>query len=291
MSKIVSDIKNQSVAIKSKLLNISRETGRDYNQILTRYFQERLLYRLSVSRFSSSFVLKGGALLYAYDRHSARPTLDIDLLGHDISRDKQFLTAVFTEICRIDYPQDGVHYMTDSIIAKEIMTGKHYNGVNVSVKSQLDTISQTVSMDIGFGDIVIPEPVSLDYPLFLDEMPPIQLNAYSLETVVAEKFQTMIEKSEGNSRMKDYYDVYTILNDAILDDVVLEEAIRSVFENRDTGHIDNHPVFSEEFRNDPARIAMWNSFLGRIKFKGELEFQDVMLRITSVLKPIWDDLK
>ena len=162
-------------------------------QIVTRYFQERLLFRLSVSHYHERFYLKGGALLYAYDRHSARPTLDIDLLGHNISRDKQFLSTVFTDICSINYDEDGVRFDPGTVYTTEIMTGRHYNGVNITVRAHLDSIEQTVSMDIGFGDVIVPEPVSLDYPLFLEEMPIIRINAYSLETVVAEKFQTMIE--------------------------------------------------------------------------------------------------
>lgn len=276
--------------MKAKLLNISREAGRDYNQIVIRYLQERLLYRLSISRFHDSFVLKGGALLYAYARHSARPTLDIDLLGHNISRDKLFLAGVFAEICSLDYPLDGVHYLSDTVTASEIMTDRHYNGVNITVRARLDTIDQIVSMDIGFGDVIIPEPVSLDYPLFLEEMPAIQLNAYSLETVVAEKFQTMIEKSVGNSRMKDFYDVYTILSEGKTREDVLEEAVRSVFANRETEHIDNHPLFTVEFRNDPARISLWRGFLNRIKYDGDLSFSDVMGVISTTLKPIWDGL-
>lgn len=291
MSKKISELKNYGVSVKTKLLNIARDAGRDYNQVVTRYLQERLLHRLSVSRYHESFYLKGGALLYAYDRQSARPTLDIDLLGHNISRDKQFLTNVFADICSIQFVEDGVRFDPDTVTPTEIMADRHYNGVNITVRENLDTIDQMVSMDIGFGDVIIPEPVSLDYPLFLEEMPAIQLNAYSLETVVAEKFQTMIEKSVGNSRMKDYYDVYSILTEGRVRKDVLKEAIMSVFANRETSYTENHPLFTEAFASEPSRIALWEGFLKRIKYRGNLAFADVMKVITSELQPVWDGMR
>lgn len=291
MSKKVSEITNFGVSVKTKLLNIARASGRDYNQIVTRYFQERLLYRISVSRYHDCFYLKGGALLYAIDQTSARPTLDIDLLGHNISRDKAFLESVFKGICAIPFPEDGVTFDADTVTATEIMTERHYNGINITVQAHLDTIAQVVSMDIGFGDVVFPEPVPLDYPLFLDEMPVISINAYSLETVVAEKFQTMIEKSVANSRMKDFYDVYTILSEEKIDEAVLSDAIKSVFENRGTVYVDGHPLFTEVFATDPGRVAMWNSFLRRIKYKGTLPFKDALLVITAKLFPVWESMK
>lgn len=291
MSKKESEIKNYGVSIRDKLLHIARTTGRDYNQIITRFFQERILYRLSISRYNEYFVLKGGALLYTYSRHSARPTLDIDLLGHNISRDKQFLVDAFSLICTVEYPSDGVHFLHETITATEIMSGRHYNGLNITLYACLDSIKQLVSMDIGFGDIVIPEPVCLDYPLFLDTMPAIHIYAYSPETVVAEKFQTMIEKSVLNSRMKDFFDVYTILSEGTVRSNILKEAVKSVLVNRGTKYIDQHPVFSESFYRDPARDVLWKGFLKRIKYSGDLPFTEVMEVMKTSLLPIWEDFK
>ena len=291
MSKKASELKNYGMSVKNKLLNISRVSGRDYNLVVTRYLQERLLYRLSISRYNDRFYLKGGALLYAYDKLSARPTMDIDFLGKNISGETNNIARIFAEICAIDYQEDGVVFDPETITATDIMTGKHYDGVNVSVTAHIDTITQNVSMDIGFGDIIIPQSVNLDYPLFLEGMPAIRINAYSKETTIAEKFQTMIEKSVVNSRMKDFYDVYSILMEDRLDRDVLKEAIISVFKNRQTAYVEGHPLFTEEFANDALRVRQWETFLKRIKFNDTLAFTEVMTTIKDELMPIWQSLK
>ena len=145
-------------------------------------------------------------------------------------------------------------------------------------------------MDIGFGDIIIPEPVELDYPLLIEGLPAVNIGAYSLETVVAEKFQTMIDRAESNSRMKDFFDVYGILSKERVDKVLLEEAIREVFANRGTVYTPAHPLFCPGFESDPARLTMWTGFLGKIHYKNELPFELVVTTIREELGPIWDSL-
>ena len=110
----------------------------------------------------------------------------------------------------------------------------------------MDTVRQKIAMDIGFGDVITPEPQELEYPLLLDELPAVSIMAYSLETVVAEKFQAMIELSENNSRMKDFYDLYTLLHNT-LDSDMLEKAIHATLKNRGTKYEENHPLFSDDF--------------------------------------------
>ena len=97
---------------------------------------------------------------------------------------------------------------TDTLEAKEITINKEYHGVSVTVIAHLDSIKQFISIDIGFGDVIVPKAMSLDYPMLLDEIPEVNVMAYSLETVVAEKFQAMISLAGANSRMKDFFDVY-----------------------------------------------------------------------------------
>ena len=203
-------VKNYGVSIREKLKNYQTDKV-TYQQVLIRYLHERLLYRLSVSRFNQRFFLKGGALMFAHERFAARPTVDIDFMGDRISNDMENIKRTFMEICAIEYPEDGVTFDTDNITVSEITPDREYQGVQLHVTAHLDTIVQNLSMDIGFGDIIIPHPIELDYPALLDGMEDIPVMAYSLETVVAEKFQTMIARTVLNSRMKDFYDVYTIL--------------------------------------------------------------------------------
>lgn len=282
------------MSVRARLLNIrNSETGTEYMQVLLRYIQERMLYRLSMSQYRGNFCLKGSALLFAYEKFKARPTKDIDFLGDKISRDKETIRKAFREICSIQCPEDGLIFdnREHDIMVEDIALDKEYNGVTVTVTAHLDTIVQPFSMDIGFGDIVVPEPQELDYPLLLDDMPEVNINAYSLETVVAEKFQTMIDRALANSRMKDFFDVYSILSSDNVDEGILSDAIVSVFNNRGTGYNDNHPIFNGEFKNDPIKQTQWNAFLRKIKYKGVLPLNDVVDYISEKLSSYWLSLK
>jgi len=143
-----------------------------------------------------------------------------------------------------------------------------------------------MSVDIGFGDVVTPYPTSIDFPLLLPNIPSVNLQAYSLETVVAEKFHTMIDRDEYNSRMKDFFDCYLLLTKRSLDDNMLYEAIKATFDNRGLEYNPDLKLFSEGFINDTNRQMQWKLFLKKIQWKEELSFSEVMQVITDRLKPM-----
>jgi hypothetical protein len=178
-----------SKSIRTRLLNCAKRENLSFQLVIIRYLQERLLYRLSLSVYSENFCLKGGVLLYVYNRKQTRPTLDIDFLGTNISNEINSLRSTFIEICAINYPPDAVIFDTNSIIAEEIAGQDKYPGIRLFVNANLDTIRQRIQIDVGFGDIVVPAPVQLNYPTLLEESGIPIVQAYSLETVVAEKFE------------------------------------------------------------------------------------------------------
>ena len=284
-------IKNYGKSVKERLLNISRDEHYSSQLLLSRYFQERLLYRLSVSEYKNQFILKGGALLYAHDGFQARPTLDIDFMARHISNDVDNIKAVFQNICNIACEEDGVMFDGDSIETGEIAVTKEYRGIRVSFVAHLDTAQQRISMDVGFGDVITPFPQHLEYPALIDTVPDVNILAYSLETVVAEKFQAMISLSLGNSRMKDFFDVYQILTRQDVDPDILGEAIKATFANRDTKYVESHPLFSEGFYADATRTMYWRGFLRKIKYAGSLTFDEVGIIIRDRLRPYWETLK
>ncbi len=279
---------NYGSSIRAKLLNLSRKVNQPYQMLLTRYIQERFLYRLSASEYRDRFLLKGGALLYAFDRFDARPTLDIDFLGERISSDIAHIKSVFSQISSIECVEDGVVFDSSTIEAVEITQNNQYQGVRIRITARLDSVRQGISMDIGFGDVVTPDAQILEYPLLIDDLPSALIRAYSLETVVAEKFQAMVALGESNSRMKDFFDVYRILSNYDLDEGLLGEAIRTTFTNRHTPHEESHPLFDMSFADDARRIAYWRAFLARIKWKEEVDFKKVLELIINRLQKYYD---
>lgn len=283
-------IKNTGKSIRGRLLNIARREGIFYQTVLTRYFQERLLYRISQTIYRNNFYLKGGALMYAYERFAARPTLDIDFLGSNISNEESVIVAAFREICSVPCQEDGIMFDTERITAVRITEQRDYNGVRVNIPTRMDTISQVLAMDIGFGDIITPQPVNIDYPLLLDNLPSANILAYSLETVIAEKFHAIVDLADQNSRMKDYYDLYNILLSEQYDVNILQQAIKRTFENRHTAYNPNTMFFRSDFAVNDQMQVRWSAFLKKISKSDEVSFSNVVLYIQSVLRNLWETL-
>ncbi len=280
-------MKNLSASIQARLKNFSKESGLDYTLVSRLYMQEGLLRRISLSSYSESFYLKGGLLLYSLSGFSSRPTQDIDLLGTRISGDESQLREIIKEILSVT-AEDGLVFNTDSIVFTDITEGADYQGKRIKVSCSLGNMRTNLKLDIGFGDTVYPAPVEMDYPEILSEQG-FQVYAYSIESVIAEKFETMIVLDAVNSRMKDFYDIYQILEENTLSKKTLTEAIKQAFRIRETVKPDNPAVFSEGFSEDLRNRNMWNAFLKRIKSK-DIPFDTVLSEIRKHLEPIYRSL-
>ncbi len=285
MSKDI--IKDYGKSIRGKLLNIAKREDIFYQTVLTRYFQERLLYRISQTKYRQNFFLKGGALMYAYEKFAARPTLDIDFLGQNISNESESIAKAFSEICSVPCDVDGLTFEIDKIKAEEIAKIRNYHGIRISVPVKMDSISQVMTMDIGFGDIVTPSPIDLDYPLLLDYLPGVSILAYSLETVIAEKMHAIVDLADQNSRMKDYYDLYRILSNEKYDTEILQEAIIQTFENRHTSLDVNTMFFRDNFANNQQMQHRWEAFMKKIGKDNDVSLSHVVTFIQQQLLPYW----
>lgn len=281
-------IRNIGKSIRMRLLNLAKEEQQEYMKVLVRYLHERLLFRISASPYKSNFLLKGSSLLFALDGFKSRPTIDIDLLGERISNDIENLREVFQKVCSIECEEDGVIFDTNSLELEPIAVEKRYPGSCIKVIAHLDTIVQQISVDIGFGDVVTPYPLSLDYPLLLPDVPAVELYAYSLETLIAEKFHAMVDRDESNSRMKDFFDVYQLFTNHDIDRELLSESIVSTFKNRNTPYRENLSLFSDEFASDTTRNVLWKAFLKKIRWKEQIDFSVVMICIRENLQKYWN---
>lgn len=278
--------KNYGKSVRTRLLNLMNETGYKYMYLLSRYFNERLLYRVSVSQYKDNFLLKGGSLLYAIGGLEARPTVDVDFTAESISRDRDFLAKVFREIVSIPCDEDGVTFDASSIKIEPITVDKKYPGTRFFFTAHMDSIVHNMSVDIGFGDVVTPCPASIDFPLLLPNIPSVNLQAYSLETVIAEKLHTMIDRDTQNSRMKDFFDSYQLLTSRNINKDTLYEAVKATFDNRELQYNANLQLFTPSFATDDGRLARWSSFLKNIQWKVALDFTDVMQVIKDNLQPL-----
>ncbi len=267
--------KNIAHSVRERLLNISKKLGVDYQVILTRYFHERFLYRLAQSSYKDNFCLKGGTLLFAYEKFLARPTLDMDFSANRISNNMQRIRDAVTEICRVECAEDGVIFDDTSVAAEAITEFKEYHGVRVRFKACLDSIRQQLTIDFGFGDSIYPAPQEMQFPNILTDTPTASLLTYPLETVIAEKFQSMVDFAEQNSRMKDFFDVYNILMNYTFDQGILAQAIQKTFLNRNTVVNSDSILYDPDFGNSERMNRLWKAFLGKIHSNDSVEFNEV----------------
>ncbi len=276
-------------SVKARLLNLAEGNNRTYQQLIVRYLHERLLYRLSKSDYRESFILKGGALLYAYENFIPRPTLDIDFSGYHIDNSKENILSAFKAIVTEPYPEDGIEFIPESMTAGEITVDKKYPGVRINLTAKIGSYRQALTLDIGFGDVITPKPVFKDYPTLLDNMPRPNVMVYSLETVVAEKFHSMIDRGRFNSRMKDYFDLYRIFSAHRFDTELLAQAIRATFENRGLKITAENDFFTDDFGNDRQLNIQWNNYMRRMNLTLP-DFPNIHRTVTDHLMPLWNCL-
>lgn len=269
-------------SIRSRLLNRSRETGEDYNLLLIRFGVERLLYRLCRSEYGDDFVLKGAMLFAAWTGNVHRPTRDLDLLGFGESSPER-LVVLFRGLCDLQVEDDGLRFDPATVSCETIRDEQAYGGVRVKVRASLGNARINLQVDVGFGDVVMPEPKLMPFPSLLGLPAPV-VRAYSPESVVAEKLEAMVSLGIGNSRMKDFYDVWFLLREIELDERVLSRAIQATFERRRTALPGASPVaFSDELMADPMKNSQWKGFLARADVTDGPEFPEVIALIRDRL--------
>lgn len=278
-------------SIKDKLKNVARENNRIYQEVLTVYALERTIFRISVSKYKENFTLKGGIFLYAlYKSDYPRSTTDIDLRADKISGNKENLIGIFSEIFKISVA-DGLVYDFNSLFAKEITKQDEYQGLNISVVALLGNVRIPVSIDIGFGDVVVPSKLEIDFPVLL-EMPVPKIYSYSVESMLAEKFEAIVSLGFANTRFKDFYDIFVILKKSKIkvNQSDLKEALIQTFKNRNTGFNDI-VAFEEDFALDSERQKRWSSFVKNKKALVQSSFDEVSKFIKSYFEPIVEEVK
>lgn len=248
-----------AASVRQRLLNLAHRRAEPFDLVLTRYAQERLLYRLGQSESRNAFLLKGVMLFAVWYDQPHRPTRDLDLLGFG-ANDIPLLEATFQSICRIE-ANDGTQFLADTVRGVEIREANIYTGVRIKLIAQLAGAKIPLQIDIGFGDAVTPAPEPINYPTLLD-FPAPQLNAYPHYSVVSEKLQAIVLLGIANSRMKDFYDIWSMARRLSFKGSVLCQAIEATLKRRDTILPESLPLaFTDSFANDPSKNTQWNAFI------------------------------
>ena len=272
-------------SVRQRLMNLSRERGEDFQMILTRFGIERLLYRLTQSPHARQFVLKGAALFQLWTGQPHRATRDLDLLGEGVPSSDR-LREIFREVCSAVVVNDGLTFFADTIQAALIKEDDEYQGIRLRIDARLGNARIPLQIDVGFGDAITPGSQDVTYPTLLDS-PAALLLAYPRETVVAEKFQAMVALGIADSRLKDFYDVWTLARLFEFDGPGLCAAIHATFKRRQTVLPLTAPLaLTPEFSTDRNKAIQWTAFLKKGKLVDQPPpLNDVVLLLESFLMP------
>jgi hypothetical protein len=275
---------DRSASVLARLLNRSRNTGENYNLLLSRFAIERLLYRLSVSPHAGSFVLKGALLFALWYDTPHRPTKDADLLGFGAD-DEDTLRNTFTTICAID-ADDGVRYETADMRIAPLREDNVYGGLRLNIPARIGSARLPVQVDIGLGDAITPAQETVTYPTLLDDLAAPSLRAYPVYTVIAEKLHAMVVLGMNNSRIKDFFDLAVIAKTSELDGATLVSAIRATFARRNTPLPTSAPAaLTAEFTSNPIKVQQWRAFVTKAGLQST-GLEDVSAALAALLGPV-----
>lgn len=280
---------NSVPSIKARLTNYAKKTGRTVQEVFTTYIIERVLYRLSISKYADNFTLKGGVLLYGlYMEDFFRSTTDIDLLGIGISNDKNDMKSVFEDILSLS-ADDPIRFNIDNLEVSDIAEFKQYHGVRISTMAYLDRTRVPVIIDVGFGDIVYPNRMRMDFPTLINDIAP-SLYVYSIYSMIAEKTEAIISLGITNSRYKDFYDLFTIPEREDLDGRTLKNALTETFNNRNTS-LDTISAFDDGFADNYYRQQRWKGFLKSKNVMLQISFSEVVASVKAFLFPVIESIR
>ena len=276
---------NVAASVHQRLLNKARGTSRPFNELLQHYASERFIFRLSRSPFADRFILKGAMIFSTWIGPASRPTMDIDLLGK-LNHGLDVTADAMKAVCGIAVEDDGLIFHADTVTASRIVEIADYEGVRVRIQGNLGNARVSLQVDVGFGDVVVPGPRKVTYPVLLD-FPAPELMGYTMESTIAEKYHAMVRLGVLNSRMKDFYDIWMLSLAFDFNGKVLAEAVNKTFDTRNTPITADPTVFNTSFAGEAAKNVQWQGFIDKARIVGAPEtFEQVAVAVRKFLEPL-----
>jgi len=271
--------------IKRLAKEIENKYDLNYYEILQRYMFERVLERIVVSKYQDNFILKGGLLLSAMFGIDNRMTKDMDatITGIDVSKDK--MLKVLNEILSINL-KDGVKF--DVIDITDIREDDEYGGNKYHIVGKLQSLKVNLEIDISTGDKVTPRELKYKYPLIFEDRT-IMISSYNIETILAEKIETVLRRGVFNSRMKDFYDIYYFLTKLRkeIDINILKEAVDNTFTKRDSfEYLNDYEQIIDSIIGNERLEKLWNIYSNKYKYANGIDINEILSLLKDIIKEL-----
>ena len=278
-------MKDIAASILARLKNQAKETGLSYQMCLQLFCQEEFLRRLSLSQYSSNFVLKGGLFIYTLTEFQSRATQDIDFLMRQLSNDIDKVKEIMKEISQISTAND---YIAIEVVNAETITpDKEYQGVSVKFIGRIKQVRIPFSIDVGMDDVIVPKAVKRSLKTRLKNFDAPEVYTYSLESTIAEKFDAILKRMEATSRMKDFFDIYYLSSMYDFDGRKLQEAVWQTIQHRGTVYEANSFDRIATFGNNSFLSAQWTRFQPSMQVQLP-KFAFVLYRLKEFLQPVFE---
>lgn len=264
---------HSSKQLKDLIRNLSKEVGIEAHVLIRKYMMERFLERVSSSKYNGSFILKGGMLVAAFVGVEARATMDIDTTIKGISVTIVDMERTITEISNIDL-DDNVKFRIKKV--SEIMDEAEYSGIRFSMDAVLDGAVIPLKIDISTGDVITPREIAYSYKLMFEDRT-IPIMTYPIETVLAEKLETVISRSITNTRMRDFYDIHILLKSQNINADILALALERTAKKRGNfSLLENAESVLKIVKSDEDMKRLWNIYQKKFKYAGEYTWDEVI---------------
>ena len=264
---------HSSKQLKDLIRNLSKEVGIEAHVLIRKYMMERFLERVSSSKYNGSFILKGGMLVAAFVGVEARATMDIDTTIKGIPVTIVDMERTITEISNIDL-DDNVKFRIKKV--SEIMDEAEYSGIRFSMDAVLDGAVIPLKIDISTGDVITPREIAYSYKLMFEDRT-IPIMTYPIETVLAEKLETVISRSITNTRMRDFYDIHILLKSQNINADILALALERTAKKRGNfSLLENAESVLKILKSDEDMKRLWNIYQKKFKYAGEYTWDEVI---------------
>lgn len=264
---------HSSKQLKDLIRNLSKEVGIEAHVLIRKYMMERFLERVSSSKYNGSFILKGGMLVAAFVGVEARATMDIDTNIKGIPVTIVDMERTITEISNIDL-DDNVKFRIKKV--SEIMDEAEYSGIRFSMDAVLDGAVIPLKIDISTGDVITPREIAYSYKLMFEDRT-IPIMTYPIETVLAEKLETVISRSITNTRMRDFYDIHILLKSQNINVDILALALERTAKKRGNfSLLENAESVLKILKSDEDMKRLWNIYQKKFKYAGEYTWDEVI---------------
>lgn len=268
--------------VKGRIKNLARQNGADARVLVRLYMMERFLERVAKSQYAGNFVIKGGILVTSMVGIAMRSTMDIDasIRNHDLSEDN--IRRIVDEIAGINL-DDEISFRINDVSG--IMDEMEYPGVRIAIDAVMGKMVTPIKIDISTGDIITPRAIEYSYKLMLEDRS-INLWSYNLETILAEKLQTVLARGVLNTRMRDFYDIHTLLAGYAdqIDSATLSKAFHATCEKRGSLPIEKQ---SKEILNviseDASLKGLWTSYQKRYSYAENITYSDAVESLKKLL--------